>query len=243
VTPSWLQNSRTPILTQSRLSDRILQSAVLQAVSSPLTDLESVSLWQTFFVLVVGAQIPSITGMQPAKKKGFGTLPPQNRQNCPLIFTVLVSHLSFSVTFSPHDPRLFLFDCNLSSLIHFPLLRYPIPPLHLVSARLSPPAPLVFGLSLQRHPSLYIPSTRIKIKKSDQCTWLGCPKVQFSFCFQRSPCQDSQSQPSKVTIKFVWTCSNFVRCQELNKRIFGSHPVTCYVSSMKWSRFSRDWIT
>jgi hypothetical protein len=53
------------------------------------------------------------------------------------------------------------------------------------------------------------------------------------FCFQRAPCKDSQSQSPRVTIKFVWTCSNFVRCQELNKRIFGDHPATCYVSS--WS--------
>ena len=44
-------------------------------------------------------------------------------------------------------------------LIHFPVLKYmyPIPPLHLVCARLSPPLALAFSHSLHRHPYLCIP--------------------------------------------------------------------------------------
>ena len=46
---------------------------------------------------------------------------------------------------------------NFSSLIHFPFLRYPISPLHLVCARLSPPSALAISLSPHRHPYLYTP--------------------------------------------------------------------------------------
>ena len=46
---------------------------------------------------------------------------------------------------------------NLSLPISFPLLRYPLPPLHLVCARLSPPPALPFRLPPHRHPFFYIP--------------------------------------------------------------------------------------
>ncbi len=46
---------------------------------------------------------------------------------------------------------------KISSLIHFPLLRHPIPPLHLVRASLPPPPALALSLSLHRHPYLCIP--------------------------------------------------------------------------------------
>ena len=46
---------------------------------------------------------------------------------------------------------------NFSSLIHFPFLRYPLPPLHLVCARLSPPPALAISLSYHRHPYLFLP--------------------------------------------------------------------------------------
>ncbi len=53
---------------------------------------------------------------------------------------------SFTLTHS-HIPL-----TNISSLLHFPLLRYPIPPIHLVCPRLSPPSALALSLSLHRHP-------------------------------------------------------------------------------------------
>jgi hypothetical protein len=74
---------------------------------------------------------------------------------------ILFKH-SFSVTF-------FYFPLtNFSSLIHFPLLRYPIPTLHLVCVRLSPPPSLTFTLSLHRHPYLHILSpTPLDLPLSD----------------------------------------------------------------------------
>jgi hypothetical protein len=42
------------------------------------------------------------------------------------------------------------------SLIHFPVLRYPIPPLHLVCGRISPPPTSVLSLSIHRPPDIYV---------------------------------------------------------------------------------------
>jgi hypothetical protein len=57
---------------------------------------------------------------------------------------------------------------NLSPPIHFPLLRYPLPPLHLVCVRLWPPPALALSLSPHRHPFLCIPpsSRCIRYNKS-----------------------------------------------------------------------------
>ena len=46
---------------------------------------------------------------------------------------------------------------DLSSPIHFPLLRYPLPPFYLVCGRSSPPPALALCPSPNRHPFLYIP--------------------------------------------------------------------------------------
>ncbi len=54
-----------------------------------------------------------------------------------------------------HTP--FHSQTSLLRLIHFPLVRYPIPPLHLVCARLSPPPALALRLSLHWSPYLHIP--------------------------------------------------------------------------------------
>ena len=48
-------------------------------------------------------------------------------------------------------------------LVKVTLLWYPLPPLHLVSVRFSPPPYLAFSLSPHRHPSLYIPPSSLFI--------------------------------------------------------------------------------
>jgi hypothetical protein len=67
-------------------------------------------------------------------------------------------HMYTRALFRTHSP---LVLTKLSPLIHFPLPRYCLPPLHLVCARLSPPPALALSLSPHRHPFLHIPSSRL----------------------------------------------------------------------------------
>jgi hypothetical protein len=61
---------------------------------------------------------------------------------------------------------------TLSPPIHFPLLRYPLPPLHLVCARLSPPPALDVSLSPHRHPFQYIPpSSCFSHRSTNKKSW------------------------------------------------------------------------
>jgi hypothetical protein len=70
------------------------------------------------------------------------------------------------VTRPVYHPRSYIFTnthtplplTNFSPLIHFRLLRYPLPPLHLVCEMISPSPDLGLSLSLYRYPYVYIPT-------------------------------------------------------------------------------------
>ena len=64
---------------------------------------------------------------------------------------------------------------NVSHPIHFPLLRYPLPPLHLVCVRLWTPPALALSHSPHRHPFLCIPpsSRLIRYNKSSPARLTG----------------------------------------------------------------------